>query len=203
MLLNYASARNPGGGFIKGAKAQEEDLARCSALYRCLEPQTAYYAANQQTGKDTAGMLYTDHIIHSPSVPFFRRKNRDLLEEPFLASVITAPAPNATQALRRDPTSLPMIRAVLVRRAGGVLAVAEAHGHRNLLLGAWGCGVFGNPPRLVAAAFADWLASPRFAGSFDAVVFAVYEPVRGRDTLTPFAAISPASHTPTADPREQ
>ncbi|MFO0659281.1 MAG: TIGR02452 family protein [Polyangiaceae bacterium] len=38
-LLNFASARNPGGGFIRGAKAQEEDLARCSALYQCLMTQ--------------------------------------------------------------------------------------------------------------------------------------------------------------------
>ncbi|HEX4516360.1 MAG TPA: TIGR02452 family protein, partial [Polyangiaceae bacterium] len=44
-VLNFASARKPGGGFLGGAKAQEEDLARASALYACLEPQRAYYDA--------------------------------------------------------------------------------------------------------------------------------------------------------------
>ena len=47
VLLNFASARNPGGGFINGAKAQEEDLARCSALYACLYPQMEYYETNR------------------------------------------------------------------------------------------------------------------------------------------------------------
>ena len=193
VLLNFASARSPGGGFLRGAKAQEEDLARCSALYACLTPQQTYYAANQRTGKDLTGMLYTDHIIHSPSVPFFRRKNRDLLAAPFLASVITAPAPNTTQALRRDPTALPRTAEILRHRAGCILAVAQARGHRTLLLGAWGCGVFGNPPSLVAGVFGDWLASERFAGAFDRVVFAVFEPVKGRDTLRHFAALANAS----------
>lgn len=196
VLLNFASARNPGGGFLRGAKAQEEDLSRCSGLYACLMPQRTYYASNEPSpGDPVGGMLYTDHIIHSPRVPFFRRKNRDLLPAPYLASVITAPAPNATQALRRDPTALPLIEAALRRRAGGVLAVAQDRGHRSLLLGAWGCGVFGNPPVIVASAFADWLTAPRFAGAFDRVTFAVFEPVRGRDTLAPFARISRPGHT--------
>ena len=104
--------------------------------------------------------------------------------------VITAPAPNATQALRRDPTALPLIEAALRHRAGGVLAVAQERGHRTLLLGAWGCGVFGNPPPLVASVFADWLEHPRFRGAFERVVFAVFEPVKKRNTLAVFERIA-------------
>ena len=55
-LLNFASARNVGGGFINGAKAQEEDLCRCSALYPCLESCTDYY----ETNRNQSSMLYTD-----------------------------------------------------------------------------------------------------------------------------------------------
>jgi uncharacterized protein (TIGR02452 family) len=65
-VLNFASARKPGGGFLGGAKAQEEDLARASALYACLEPQRAYYDANRKHDST----LYTDHVIYSPNVPF-------------------------------------------------------------------------------------------------------------------------------------
>lgn len=45
--LNFASARNPGGGFLGNARAQEEDLARRSALYECLLTQPTYYDANR------------------------------------------------------------------------------------------------------------------------------------------------------------
>ncbi len=60
--LNFASAKSPGGGFLNGAKAQEEDLARCSALYACLKDADDYYHPNRISGS----ALYTDHIIYSP-----------------------------------------------------------------------------------------------------------------------------------------
>ncbi len=166
VLLNFASARNPGGGFLRGAKAQEEDVARCSGLYPCLLTQRAYYDANRAE----ESVLYTDHLIHSPRVPFFRTQSRDMpIEEPFLASVITAPAPNAGQALRGDRASRAAIRETLVRRARYVVSVAAERGHRTLLLGAWGCGVFQNDPTEVADAFAAALAFV----DVDRVVFAV------------------------------
>jgi uncharacterized protein (TIGR02452 family) len=185
VALNFASARNPGGGFLRGAKAQEEDLARASALYPCLLAARAYYDANRLE----PSVLYTDHLIYSPAVPFFRAGAPALLEQPFLASVITAPAPNAGQALARDPRAGPAIDAALERRAGAVLAVARAEGHRHLVLGAWGCGVFRNDPAAVAEVFAGWLSSSAFAGAFERVVFAVYGPDRNREAfLARFAA---------------
>lgn len=175
VLLNFASARHPGGGFLSGARAQEEDLTRGSALYPCLQTQPDYYTANRAE----RSLVYTDHMIYSPQVPFFRGPNAELLEVPYRASVITAPAPNAGQVLRRDPGAARAIGAALRRRAGYVLAVAREHQHRTLLLGAWGCGVFRNDPEAVAGAFADWLADRRFRGAFDRVVFAVLD--RSRD----------------------
>ena len=170
-VLNFASARNPGGGFINGAKAQEEDLSRCSGLYACLAPQHAYYDANRKQ----ASLLYTDHLIFSPRVPFFRTRSRNLVDVPFSASIITAPAPNARQVLAREKDAEARIERTLRRRAGYVLAVAAYHGHRNLVLGAWGCGVFGNDPAKVADSFATWLDAPRFHGAFDLVVFAILD----------------------------
>ncbi|MGK7874670.1 MAG: TIGR02452 family protein [Xenococcaceae cyanobacterium] len=182
VLLNYASARNPGGGFINGAKAQEEDLARCSGLYPCLMTQPAYYEAN----RNQSSLLYTDHIIYSPKVPFFRTQSRNLLESIFTASVITAPAPNAGQALRRDAEALPKIQTTLQLRAGYVLSVARANNHRSVLLGAWGCGVFRNDPKLVADIFGNWLMSPEFCGCFERVVFAIYEKSKTLAALSAF-----------------
>ncbi|PSB54235.1 TIGR02452 family protein [Chamaesiphon polymorphus] len=182
VLLSFASARNPGGGFINGAKAQEEDLARCSGIYPCLLTQPAYYDANRQG----ESLLYTDNVIYSPNVPWIRVRNRELIDDVFLASVITAPAPNAGQALRRDPNCGDEIEITLRRRAGIVLAIARDNGHLSLLLGAWGCGVFSNDPNLVADAFGQWLTDSRFVGCFDRVVFAIYTSKSNVDTLTAF-----------------
>jgi uncharacterized protein (TIGR02452 family) len=179
VLLNFASAKNPGGGFLGGAKAQEEDLARCSALYSCQLTQRTYYDAN----RSVASMLYTDHLIYSPAVPFFRDDQLKLLEEPFLASVITSPAPNAGEALRRDPNARPEIRATLERRAAHVLAVAAQH--ERVILGAWGCGVFRNDPAEVAAVF-HALLEGKFRGVFSLVVFAIYD--RSGEKLRAFEA---------------
>ncbi len=184
VALNFASARNPGGGFLRGAKAQEEDLARCSALYASLVTQRELYDTNRALDS----MLYTDHIIYSPAVPFFRDERLDLLERPFAVGVITSPAPNAGEALKRDPDAASSIHATLEARAGHVLAVARAHGHRVLLLGAWGCGVFRNEPREVADVYARWLDHPRFAGAFDHVTFAVYDASESRENLRAFEA---------------
>lgn len=173
VLLNFASAKNAGGGFLRGAKAQEEDLSRCSALYACQVTQRGYYDANRAD----PSLLYTDHLIYSPEVPFFRDERLEVLERPFLASVITSPAPNAGEVLARDPTAGRQVHEVLTRRARQVLAVAAARGHRTLVLGAWGCGVFRNDPVEVAEVFAS--ALEHTGGTFERVVFAVYH--RGGD----------------------
>ena len=180
VVLNYASARNPGGGFKNGAKAQEEDLSRGSGLYACLNHAQPYYTANRHE----RSLLYTDHMVHSPGVPFMRGA-RGELTTPFTAAVITAPAPNAG-ALK--PKDRPQLAETLRRRAGLVLALAAHHGHRNLLLGAWGCGVFRNDPARVADAWGGWLDDARFAGCFDRVVFAVYDPRREQPNLRAFQA---------------
>ena len=133
-------------------------------------------------------LLYTDHIIYSPNVPFFRDDSLALLGSPFQASLITAPAPNAGEVLKRDPGGRSAIRATLERRARYVLRVAAARERRCLVLGAWGCGVFRNDPVEVADVFAGALADPAFGGAFDRVVFAIYDRTSGQQTLSTFRA---------------
>lgn len=168
LVLNFASARSVGGGFLSGAKAQEEDLCRASALYVCLETQPAYYEAN----REHRSCLYTDHAIYSPAVPFFRGEHLEWLETPFEVSVLTMPAPNAAE-LRVRPDAKKELNETLQARCLKVLQMAALHGHRALVLGAWGCGAFRNDPAVVAEGFARALEQTR--GSFETVVFAVYE----------------------------
>ncbi|GAA0251900.1 TIGR02452 family protein [Saccharothrix mutabilis subsp. mutabilis] len=177
--LVFASARNPGGGFLNGAQAQEESVARGSALYPCLRAAGEFYA-HHRAHDDLA---YSDRVIHSPDVPVFRDDKGALLPEPYPVSFLTAAAPNRSAILRNAPHRAPDIPAILERRAGRVLQVAAAHGHRRLVLGAWGCGVFGNEPAVVAGAFAAALRKNPF---FEHVVFAVFDRQVGQPVLSAF-----------------
>ena len=170
--LNFASAKNPGGGFLNGAEAQEEALARASALYDCLLCAPGHYEQNR-AGESC---LYHDLIIASPGVPFFRNDDGALLENPVLTTVITAAAPNAGAVNQHEPARVPEIEPVLLRRAELVLLAAVVHGIENLVLGAWGCGVFQNDPRVVAAAFAGLLQPGcKYSQCFERVVFAIFD----------------------------
>jgi uncharacterized protein (TIGR02452 family) len=178
--LVFASARNPGGGFLNGAKAQEESIARGSALYpHLLEARDFYTYHRAETD-----LTYSDRVIHSPDVPVFRDDKGELLATPYPVSFLTAAAPNRGAVERNQPERAAGIPAILHRRAARVLAVAAAHGHRRLVLGAWGCGVFGNDPVTVAAAFRSALQDNRY---FDHVVFAVLDRQPGTPTLAAFA----------------
>ncbi|WP_283133161.1 TIGR02452 family protein [Rhizohabitans arisaemae] len=180
--LVFASAMNPGGGFLNGAQAQEESLARSSALYPCLVAVPEFHD-HHRARQDPR---YSDHVVHSPRVPVFRDDSGELLDEPYRVTFLTAAAPNAGAVGRERPEAVASLPATLRARAARVLDVAAAHGHRRLVLGAWGCGVFRNDPTVVAGAFAAALGGrPRF----DHVCFAVLDPQPGTPTFAAFARI--------------
>jgi len=182
--LNFASAKNAGGGFLTGAQAQEEALARSSALYPCLLRAPQYYERNRAN----RSTIYLDLVIYSPLVPFFRNDDGVLLEQPVMASVITAPAPNAGAVLQNEPQNACAIEPALRRRSELVLTIARAHGVERLILGAWGCGVFRNDPKLVATVFAVMLKpTGKFAGAFQQVAFAVFDRSVGEPIFRAFA----------------
>ncbi len=182
LVLNFASAKNPGGGFLNGARAQEESLARSSALYATLAP-SPMYALHRASGD----AMYTSWMIHSPDVPVFRDDERGhLLEEPYACAFLTSPAPNKKVVVERDPSRAAEADRVMRERVDRALAIAALHGHRHLVLGAWGCGVFGNDPAVVADAFQGALEGS-MSGAFDEVVFAVLDWSEERRFVRPFA----------------
>lgn len=183
VLLNFASARNVGGGFLSGAKAQEEDLCRASGLYLCQQTCPDYYQQN----KAEKSAIYTDGMMYSPRVPFFRVDNGSLLDEMFLSSVITAPAPNMGAYLAKHPDGKDKVERAFSQRVGLLLALIKHLGYKRLILGAWGCGVFKNDPIFVAHTFYQWLHHPAFVASFEQVVFAIYDGSRHQHTLNAFA----------------
>ena len=201
-VLNFASARNPGGGYLGGALAQEEDLCRVSALYTTLRQARDYYAAHRAV-RDPS---YSHRVIYSPDIPVYRDDRYNLLDEPYTVSFLTCPAPNAGVIAHDTPHLVADVPAVLAERAARILAVAAHHDQRNLILGAWGCGVFRNNPAHVAAAFLAHLAAEGpFQNRFDRVVFAVLDRTPGRPNLTAFqtAFATYRSHTPGNMPPDQ
>ncbi|MFI2346404.1 TIGR02452 family protein [Streptomyces sp. NPDC019443] len=183
VVLNFASARNPGGGYLNGAQAQEEALCRASALYATLLRAPEFYDHHRADRSP----FYTDRVIHSPGVPVFRDDRGRLLDAPYTVGFLTSPAPNAGVITSRTPDQAHRIPAAIAARAERVLETAAARGYRRLVLGAWGCGVFRNDPAAVAGAFHALLTDGgRFAGHFEQIVFAVLDRTAGTTTLGAF-----------------
>lgn len=174
LVLNMANGVAPGGGWLHGSRAQEENLCRSSALWSTLR-DSAMYATHSASGNYES----SDWMIVSPDVPVLRADDGTPLDEPWLVSFITSAAP---VAYRMDPTRSAEL---LERRIHRLLLVAASLGYRSLVLGAWGCGAFRNDPVRTAAVFSEALAGP-FDGVFDHVVFAITDWSPERATLGPF-----------------
>jgi uncharacterized protein (TIGR02452 family) len=182
MALNFASAKNPGGGFLSGSQAQEESLARSSALYPSLQSASEYYEAN----RSYKSLLYTHHAIYSPRVPVIRDDEGALLRKPYLLSFITMPAPNIG-AMRADDPDIQRVADVLRQRTETIFALAVFEGHREFILGAWGCGVFRNDPNNVATNNHQRLfAADGWSNKFSRITFAVLDRAPGSPTLAAF-----------------
>ena len=165
-ILVFASAKHPGGGFRNGMMAQEEDIAYRSALYTALTSRPEYYS---ESSNNLNGSLYFDKAIHSPAVPVIRNRDYELFT-PWLCDMVTAPAPNRGAVLAKGGTDEAVDKA-MGRRIDLVLRVLAAAGTKDIVLGAFGCGVFRNRPDLVARLFQTGLRA--LGGCFETVIFAI------------------------------
>lgn len=166
-VLNFASYRNPGGGFIGGSKAQEECLCHESFLYNVLSQKREFYDWNNQH-KNHA--LYRNRGMYTPGVIFVRG------EKQVSCDVITCAAPNFSAAYKYQNVSHKENHDVLRDRIRFVLDIARENRINTLILGAYGCGVFGQDPREVAGIFKEYLETKYKC--FEKVIFAI---PKGRD----------------------
>jgi uncharacterized protein (TIGR02452 family) len=174
-VLNFASAKNPGGGFLNGARAQEESLCRSSGLSFCIRGNPMY-----DHHRALGGSFYTNYALYSPDVPVLRTEEGDWLDRPYLCSFVTAPAVNVGRSMQAGA-----VRTEMARRVEKVLAIMAGHGHDAIVLGAWGCGVFGNDPEMIAGLFREALFG-RFHGAFARVAFAVLDRSADGHFIGPF-----------------
>ena len=170
LVMNFANAHNPGGGFRHGANAQEEALCRCSTLYESITSKEAsemYKYNNTHISK-----VESDYMLISPNVVVFRDEKYDFLEEPVTMGVLTAPAPNRYGAASLASDKL--IEETFIRRIRIALAAAVEYGYKYLVLGAWGCGAFGNRPEDVAGYFKKVIVDEEYGKYFEEICFAIY-----------------------------
>ena len=186
-VLNFASATNPGGGVTKGSSAQEEAICRVSTLYPCLNERRimkSFYYPH----RDARNPLHNDDAIYTPDVVVFKSDTQypRLLSQDkwYKVNVITSAAPN----LRQNPSNAmntgdgnkkadinrDELLSLLEKRIHRILEIARGKGNEVIILGAFGCGAFINPPQVVAAAMKSEVE--KFRNHFDTIEVAVYCP---------------------------
>ncbi len=175
LALNFANGTNPGGWFLDGGRTQEEALCRDSLLYGTLLGHEMYDVHKTMPYEDAS-----DWCIVSRGVPFIRDENSDLVAYPWVCDVVTCAAPISS------PYRDAYCRELFSKRIHRLLEVAASLGYTGLVLGAWGCGMFGNDPASTAKVFRELLEG-EFLGCFGEVVFAVTDWSPERKFLGPFA----------------
>lgn len=164
LVLNMASRRNPGGGVEYGAGAQEECLFRSSNYHRTLYPLRNQYPMDRNFGG-----------IYSPDVTVFRGLESEgypLLEEPFKTNFVAVAALNRPD-LAPDGSYTPEEKRGMENKIRTILNIAATFGHRVLILSAFGCGAFRNPPKQVATLFREILDEPEYGCRFSEIYFSI------------------------------
>ncbi len=187
---NFASASNPGGGVVNGASAQEECLCRCSTLYPCLatdEMDKKFYGAHKRGFREgTLNALYNDDCIYTPDVVVFKTDEAipELMDanDWYKVDILTCAAPNLRSVpsntmnpnAGRKPVTISDedLKKLHIKRAKRMLDIAKANGAQVVILGAFGCGAFQNPPKVVAEAMRE--AISEYLYDFQVIEFAVY-----------------------------
>lgn len=186
--LNFASAKNPGGGFLGGAQAQEESLARASTLYPTLLKFTKeMYDYNKKLNS----YFYSDNMIYSPGVTFFKDDTGALLSQSYVMDILTSPAVNIGAMIQNNCIAeVAKAEAVMMKRLDYVLGVFVANKVERLVLGAWGCGVFKNDPKDIAKYFAYYLKKGgKYEKAFKHIVFAVLDRSKTQENINVFKTV--------------
>lgn len=184
-VLNFASSTNPGGGVTRGSSAQEECLCRCSTLYPCLNIEKmwdAFYGPHRAAGNP----LYNDDCLYTPGVVVFKSDVSfpERMEEAdwYQVDVITCAAPN----LRSVPSNFmnpcagetpaeienEKLYKLHQQRIEKIFRIAAVNRAEILILGAFGCGAFCNPPEVVAKAFKA--VQEKYTSYFETIEYAVF-----------------------------
>lgn len=186
IMLNMANRHTPGGGVLNGARAQEESLFRQSNLCVSLYQFDEYHARLLELplGAGRYPMDRNTGGIYSGRVTFFRTSSRDgdkLREAPFECAVVSVAAIDCPD-LTPDGRLVDWAVVATKEKIRTMLRIGLLHGHDAIVLGAWGCGAFCNPPEHMAQLFHEVLREPEFADKYRVARFAVIEDHNSRNS---------------------
>lgn len=170
LVLNFANPHRPGGGIRAKPGTQEEHLCVKTTLLCSLETEAAW--PFYQTNLDCGTQAQTDAALISPNTMVIRNSDLTLREDPFPIAVLTVSAPIASRMEEEEHMQL---ESILRKRIYGMVHAAMEAGYRRMVLGAWGCGNFGNDPELVARLYHEVLTNPGVSGSFEEITMAVFD----------------------------
>lgn len=183
-LLNFASGSHPGGGVEKGARAQEETICRRSTLSRSIFTFDRNFAErfgyNHKEGDNYPLRSLNHSIIYSPAVTVFRKgRECQFMEKPYQCGVITCAALNLNGEhsikLTSDGRMSEDAKSITANKIRAIFRMGLRHGHDSLVLGAFGCGAFRNPPEEMAMLFRQILGEEEFRDRYRLVTFAIIE----------------------------
>ena len=185
-VLNFASAKHPGGGVLKGAKAQEESICRISTLYSCLNTEFLkdnYYSYHIEKKKE-----YSDRIIYIPNVLVFKSDDNDfcqILDEKnwYNIDVISCAAHNQ----KAYKVVYEKLKEINYNKIKAIIECAVENNIDNLILGAFGCGAFANDPKLVSKTFKKILIDEKYYKYFENVHFAIFTTLNEKKNLDEFS----------------
>ena len=172
-VLNFANPEYPGGGVQRGAMAQEECLCRSSNLFSCISAHNVfdeYYVYH----RSIRSHFYTDRLIYTKDVTVFKDDSvvpQALPENDwFDVDVITCAAPYLA---KRKHTNGATLFELFKSRVKNIFEAARDNNVDYLILGAFGCGAFKNPPLIVAEAFRRTIEEQNYLKDFKQIIFAI------------------------------
>ena len=184
-VLNFASAKHPGGGVLRGARAQEESLCRVSTLYSCLNTEFLkdnYYSYHIGKKKE-----YSDRIVYIPNILVFKLDDNDfnqILDEKnwYNIDIISCAAHNQ----KAYKVEYEKLKEINYNKIKAIIECAVENNIDNLILGAFGCGVFANDPKLVSKTFKKILIDENYYKYFENVHFAIFTTLNEKKNLDEF-----------------
>ena len=168
-ILNFANGKYPGGGYINGAIAQEEDICRklpefyTSLLYSKFKSMHTCYPFGAATKKRYSSVLWTDNVLikRDKNLNYITDKNKWKS-----IGIVSAAAPNINGNDYYDNSEIN-------KTVNNIFITPVKFSNTNILiLGAWGCGAFGNNPVKIAKLFRDAILNG-MASKYTIICFAI------------------------------
>jgi len=176
-VLNMASFRTPGGGVLNGSGAQEENLCRRSNLY-------AYLIKDREKGYPMKAGSFSDKVtVFKDGEPDYPRCT------PYEVDIISAAARKNPELINGKLSSVDRRKTEYAIR--NILRMGYLGGDEALILSAFGCGAYHNPPEDIASIFKSVLEEKEFKNKFSEIVFAIIDDhnARGEGNYLPFKRV--------------